>query len=397
MKFKKITYLFINAFFYFSDFFLLVIALLINVYKFKKFYLKNLTIVTATDEIFYNSLIQLLNNIRYFESKIKIIVYDIGLTKIQELELLNNFPQIIYKEFIFENYPDFISIRDEHSRIGNYAWKSIILNNETKVNHDLLIWFDSANLISKKLIRLRIVLSAFGFYSPYSTGKLSDWTHFKTSDFFMLEKKILNKRNLTGGIVGVNCNNILSKNLISDWEFYCGIKECIAPFGSNRDNHRQDQTILSILKHTKYRKLISPKMKNNFGIKVNQNPDKKIYLTDSSTPYLKELKKEILKVNFRQTVNSIHQAKFIWIMNSDDYKVIKRNYLNSKYLIVSIFKDDKINLKNLNKIKKASRKEVYLFVHKNNKEVIPKSVLEDYIIKKFSDEKTLISLFLELI
>lgn len=397
MKFNKITYLFNSAYFYFSDFFLLVIAFLINVYKYGKFYLKNLTIVTATDEIFYNSLLQLLNNIHNYESKIKIIVYDIGMSKNQKLELLNNFPQIIYKEFIFEDYPDFISIRDEHSRIGNYAWKSIILNNELKINQDLLIWFDSANLISKKLTRLRIILSAFGFYSPYSAGKLTDWTHFKTSEFFMLEKKILNKRNLTGGIVGINCTNILSRNLISDWEFYCGIKECIAPFGSNRDNHRQDQTILSILKHTKYKMLISPKMKNNFGIKVNQNPDKKIYLTDSSTPYLKELKKDILKVNFRHTVNTIHQAKFIWIMNSEDYRVIKRKYLKSKYLIVSIFKDDKINLKNLNKIKKASRKEVFLFVHKKNKEAIPKSILDDYIIKKYSDEKTLISLFLDLI
>ena len=72
---------------------------------------------------------------------------------------------------------------------------------------------------------------------------------------------------------------------------YSLIQECIAPQGSSRENHRQDQSILSILKYQNKQKIYSPKMKLNFGIKVNQNPGIKIYISDSFENELKEKSK----------------------------------------------------------------------------------------------------------
>ena len=82
-----------------------------------------------------------------------------------------------------------------------------------------------------------------------------------------------------------------------------------APEGSSRDNHRQDQSILSILKHQNEQKIFSPKMKLNFGIKVNQNPGIKIYLSDSfENESKRKIKDDWLKKNFNISVK-YNQAK----------------------------------------------------------------------------------------
>jgi hypothetical protein len=57
---------------------------------------------------------------------------------------------------------------------------------------------------------------------------------------------------LTAGILGVKKTK-LNTNLLFDWSKYSEQKEIIAPIGSNRLNHRQDQSVLSLLFYKYYR------------------------------------------------------------------------------------------------------------------------------------------------
>ena len=267
-RFKKST---INFPKYVYDYGLILIGLFFNLLKYRQFYQKNITIVTGSDHIFFDSLIQLIENIKKYESSSNLIVYDLGM-EIKQIETIKQkYPKIKLKPFEFSQYPEFVGIRDEHNKLGHYAWKSAIIRKEISANSGLVLWFDTGNLINKKLTYLKIALTAFGFYSPHSDGNISDWTHQGTIDFLLVKKNILKKSNLTGGLVGVNTSNKNVVKLIQNWEKYSLNQQCIAPEGSSRDNHRQDQSILSILRYQSEQKIFSPKMKLNFGIRVNQN------------------------------------------------------------------------------------------------------------------------------
>ena len=92
-------------------------------------------------------------------------------------------------------------------------------------------------------------LLEFGFYSPYSNGKIKEWTHPDTLSFLNCSENLYSRRNLTGGIVGINPKSEFGINLISKWHKLCLIPDCISPIGSSRENHRQDQSILSVIFH----------------------------------------------------------------------------------------------------------------------------------------------------
>jgi len=51
------------------------------------------------------------------------------------------------------------------------------------------------------------------------------------------------------GFVGIDYNNDITKKLINEWYNYAMKQEIISPIYSNRNNHRQDQTVLSCLLH----------------------------------------------------------------------------------------------------------------------------------------------------
>ena len=88
------------------------------------------------------------------------------------------------------------------------------------------------HIITKKLTFVRIVISAYGFYSPLSDGTIKKWTHQGLIDLLEVNSSITNKRNLTGGIVGINKSFPKAISLVSKWEDYCKKENFIAPKGS---------------------------------------------------------------------------------------------------------------------------------------------------------------------
>lgn len=383
-RFKKST---INFPKYVYDYGLIFIGFFFNLLKYRQFYQKNVTIVTGSDHIFFDSLIQLIENIEKYESSSNLIVYDLGM-EIKQIETIKqNYPKIILKPFEFSQYPEFVGIRDEHNKLGHYAWKSAIIRKEISAHSGLVLWFDTGNLINKKLTYLKIALTAFGFYSPHSDGNISDWTHQGTIDYLFVEKNILKKSNLTGGLVGVNTSNKNVVKLIKNWEKYSLNQQCIAPEGSNRDNHRQDQSILSILRYQSEQKIFSPKMKLNFGIRVNQNPGIKIYVSDSfENESKRKIKVDWLKKNFNISVNTIKQSNIIWLLDIDDLKRIPKKLLKSKILIYVIFNEDNISLIKLKNLFKVFKKDDFIFLQNeygDNNSIL--KLAKDKNFKIFSD------------
>ncbi len=313
-----------------------------NIVLHRKLYKEDLTIVTATDQIFFESLIQLLENIRYHEKEIPIVVYNLGINESQYKTLLNKkFNNLNIKDFDFSSFPKFYSERDSFNRLGQYAWKSSIINKELILSKKQVLWFDTGNLITKKLTLIRIIISALGVFSPISAGSIINWTHKDTLNYLNTEKSIYKKRNLTGGIVAFDWENQNARNLSKEWKDYCSVEECIAPKGSSRDNHRQDQSILSILKYKNKKISTLPRLKKTFGLLVNQNPGRKVYLSETlEGNILDNFRKEWYKNNFQFSVNTIKMADLIWVVDIKNIKKIQKKFLNSADVIVSLTLND---------------------------------------------------------
>jgi len=242
----------------------------------KEFFLSKptpLIIVSASDSSHYNSLMNFLNSAFLYESYQKLVVYDLGLTACQLDTLKSKFSNILVRSFDFSLYPEFLNIK---INAGEYAWKPIIINNLMNEFNCDVCWMDAGNIITSKLIKLRKILDKYGFYSPYSQGTIKDWTFTKTLTYLGASSQLLSKPNLNGACVAFSATCSASRALLKRWAECALIKACIAPEGSNRSNHRQDQAVLTVLA---YQNGIMGKLQDKvnlncyFGFKIHQDVD----------------------------------------------------------------------------------------------------------------------------
>jgi FkbM family methyltransferase len=213
-------------------------------------FLKNFTLVTGADSKYFCQLKGLLYNIHDIKQSIKhyklnIIVYDLGLTHEQLNELKEDFKNVIFEKFNFENYPEHVSLKKYNGDNCSYAWKPIIIHEVCEKYKGLVHWMDTRTVYTN-LENLLNVLEKNYLYTPQSADTIERWT-FQTTIELMNGSKYNNSRCRSGGIFGVNYDIDWCRDFVKDWKTYALIKEYICPQGSNRFNHRQDQSILSIL------------------------------------------------------------------------------------------------------------------------------------------------------
>ena len=226
--------------------------------------------ITGANSSYYKSLCQFLTSFFKYESKSKIVVYDLGLTEAENQNLHNSFPLAEVRIFDYSKYPDHLNPK-KYAK-GCYAWKPVIIStilNEFKCN---VCWMDAGNIILRPLYLIRIKVKKSGLYSPYSHGNIARWTYSKTLKFLNTSKTSLKKKNLSGGCIAIDYQNKRARELIIKWGECALIKECIAPEGSSLANHRYDQAVLSILAYQFNFNHFMPK-EEFYGLKYQQSID----------------------------------------------------------------------------------------------------------------------------
>ena len=82
------------------------------------------------------------------------------------------------------------------------------------------------------------------------------------------------QRQVEASLVGFRLDPFICNKLIFPWE-KCALQEaCIAPAGSSRKNHRQDQSVLSYLIHSTW------DLKTGFNIELQHPPPTSYFTTD---------------------------------------------------------------------------------------------------------------------
>ena len=162
--------------------------------------------------------------------------------------------KLYYRKFDFAHFPSWYNILDRDVR-GGYSWKVIGYFDVLMESKRIVIWSDGGNLLPSNINRELRRARLFGLYTPYSGDSLQSWLHGKSRRFLgynrMIRKIMLGKGMCTGGYLFINYNNETVMNNVIFPLLQCAYtRKCIAPIGSSRKNHRQDQAILTALVHS---------------------------------------------------------------------------------------------------------------------------------------------------
>lgn len=236
----------------------------------------NRIIVSGASSNHFKSLLQFINSVLINEPNIHIIIYDLDLT-IAECEAVSNklshFEKSEFVKFDYSKYPSYYNI---HINAGEYAWKSAIINHVALTYpNSLILWCDAGNVLSSPQDKLWNNLLTHHIGSTTTSGNIRKWTHPKCLEYFNIpiDSYFLNYRNKNGALLAFNTSNPIVKDFINEWYTCCAMKECIAPEGSSRENHRQDQAVFTVLYYKYVEKYNIGNMDNSFNIKIHQDID----------------------------------------------------------------------------------------------------------------------------
>jgi hypothetical protein len=227
-----------------------------------------ITIITGASENHIKSLKQFLGTLQNVSIPYQCYVYDLGLIEETFNSLKKLYPDFIYKHFDYSKYPEYFNI---NVNAGEYAWKPAIIEEVSKEIEGVILWCDSGNKILSSLKHLYNIIECQGIYSPVSSGNVSNWTHQLTLDFFGINNSniIMNYQNRNGACLGFDTRKKEVKEFISKFSLLAQTKSCIAPEGSSRLNHRQDQAVFTIL----YYHFFGERMTENSYISFNIHND----------------------------------------------------------------------------------------------------------------------------
>ncbi len=206
-----------------------------------------LTFVTASDTSHAKSLENLLASITHHIPRAQVIVYDLGMTKLERADLEKSFPSAQIECFPYQKFPDYFDIRVE---AGQYAWKAQCVEMVASQTTGDLIWIDAGSVITGKLSAIKKVLASRGVFAIRASGPATRWTHPLTFSALNAGEAEYNRDQLAAGFIGFSLESPLAQQLISSWALHSRDREVIAPLGSSRDNHRQDQAVFSLLMYS---------------------------------------------------------------------------------------------------------------------------------------------------
>lgn len=200
-----------------------------------------MNVVTAASSNHFKSCVQFLRSVPLI---FKTTFYDIGLTDQESQYIKQNF-NINYRKFDFSKYPEFVNLNSQDA--GAYAWKPIIVSEMYNECNGILLWCDSGNILNNEIFKLANIITLYKIYTPVSSGTVERWTHSGCLKNMNVPSEMLSLPLRNAACVGFLCNDIYVKQFVDEWKESALFKENSLPEGANRNNHRWDQSILSIL------------------------------------------------------------------------------------------------------------------------------------------------------
>ena len=201
---------------------------------------RDLVIAMGADWSHATPLLNLLFSLDRYEPATRVIVYDLGLASVTRDILRRQRRTVV--PFRYHDYPPHIRLET----IRNCAWKPALVRDAMQREGLPLLYLDAGNLVHAPLVKIRRELATTGFYSPVSPHDVKKWTHPGTLAAMQVEPELLDLRNRNGAVIGFGAGDV-ARGLLEAWYEAAIRPEIIVPPGSSRENHRFDQSVLTIL------------------------------------------------------------------------------------------------------------------------------------------------------
>ncbi|KAF8927809.1 hypothetical protein BGZ52_004069, partial [Haplosporangium bisporale] len=139
----------------------------------------------------------------------------------------------------------------------------------------IVLWLDAGDRISVEFLRwLPSFMLRHGLWTPQSQDALWTWTHPGMLAYFhdTLDRFPRNETNCNGAALALDVRNAtVREGILREWVDCAKTKECIAPEGSSRANHRQDQAALTYLVKTMGYTDVCVGFPEVYSVQINQD------------------------------------------------------------------------------------------------------------------------------
>jgi hypothetical protein len=213
-------------------------------------------VVTAASSNHAAPLRYMLESLRRLRARVE--CYDLGLSA-AEVRALPRWAGFLYHKFDYAAHPPHL---DVEVNAGEYAWKpaivAAVVDRLRAANEaEDVLWSDAGSYfhaLEPLAARLR---ASGGLWVRASSGTMRQWTHPATLARLGADpREYADRRNADATLIGFATGSApapvrerLYERVIAPWKACALDRDCIAPAGSSRRNHRQDQAVLSYLVH----------------------------------------------------------------------------------------------------------------------------------------------------
>ena len=218
--------------------------------------LADLAIVTGASSNHFGPLQLMLASLRRLNARVW--CYDLGLTE-REFARLHRWEGLTLRRFDYAAHPPHMNIE---VNAGEYAWKPVIVGEvideqRARPAASDVLWVDAGCYFhSLDGIRQRIAGSG-GLYVRTSAGDVARYTHPGMFAYFGEEMApYAALPNADATLIGFAIGSAppeqaeaVYDQVLMPWRRCAMTRQCIAPDGSSRKNHRQDQAVLTYLVH----------------------------------------------------------------------------------------------------------------------------------------------------
>lgn len=201
--------------------------------------LHNNIIITATNSPYFDSLLTLIASIHRLNIDLvdKIFVHNLGLeaSEINQLKKLQKIEVLEFSDIDKNSHPKFMEPK-------SYVYKIHCMKFAQKLGQNIL-WIDSGAMFLRSCDSIFNTIKLDDIFLVGDIHRNKDYTHDDCIKHTSATPKELNDTQLWAGLVGYKANG-RCQHIIDEAYKYAMIPGCL---DGNQQNHRHDQSILSIL------------------------------------------------------------------------------------------------------------------------------------------------------
>tara|TARA_R110002126_G_scaffold212703_3_gene359263 strand:- start:76 stop:783 length:708 start_codon:yes stop_codon:yes gene_type:complete len=204
-------------------------------------------ILTGACNGYYYSLRQLINNLKGMGKgdHHKFFIFNLGMSE-HRWEFIKSRPNLD-KRFIFIDRLPWTKYPAHFKDLQTYAFKSMCFDLiKEDIKDQVVMWMDSACLLERELGITEYLIKEKVIYTPYSAENIARYCHPATIER-MGYKGSLDNTMRSGGLLGIDLSKEAGKNFLSDYKMIMKYENIVCPLGSNKSNHRQDQSVLTLM------------------------------------------------------------------------------------------------------------------------------------------------------